>query len=123
MTSTHRILALLMLSSMLSACQTAGNGRAFSTECTALSQQLKPGQTTQAEVKLQFGEASVYRFANGFEAWTYQQTLGVPKFVSYVPVVGLLTPALPDRTEELALLFDTTGVLRKIDQRAAQAKP
>lgn len=107
--------------SLLTACQTTGNGRAFSTSGATLRQQLKPGQTTQAEVLREFGQASVYRYANGFETWTYQQTQGLPKFVSYLPVVGLLAPALPDRTRELALLFDAQGVLRKLDLRAASS--
>lgn len=119
MKNALRISLGLVITCLMAACQTAGNGHAFSTSATTLNQQLQPGRTTQAEVLREFGQASVYRFANGFEAWTYQQTQGVPKFVSFLPVVGLLAPALPDRTDELALLFDTKGVLCKVDLRAA----
>lgn len=119
MTRALPLTACALTLGLLTACQTTGNGRAFGASAAALNQQLKPGQTTQAEVLREFGQASVYRYANGFEAWTYQQTQGLPKFVSYLPVVGLLAPALPDRTSELAMLFDAQGVLRKVDLRSA----
>ncbi len=101
----------------LSACQSLGNGQAFRQSSTERAQTLRPGVSTREQVRRDLGEASVYRFADGCEAWTYQSTSGLPKWVQFVPYLNLLPIDYSVRTTELALLFDPQGVLRKVEQR------
>lgn len=109
--------ALVVAVGVLSGCQTVGNGQAMNIKPDESSPQLQIGTSTKGAVATALGVGSVYHLANGYEVWTYQKTSGVPKFVNYIPIVGLLTPSVPDRTTELALLFGPDGVLRNIDWR------
>ena len=82
---------------------------------------LQIGRTVQADVQRALGTASVYRMADGAQVWTYQRTEGVPKFVQFVPGLNLLPIDFRERTTELALLFDSHGVLRNVDWRGGHA--
>lgn len=105
-----------VLASALCACQSVGNGQAFAPDRPGSASLLQIGTTSKAQAEQAYGQASVHRFANGYEAWTYQKTAGVPKFVNYVPYVNLFTPRLEGRTSELALLFDPAGILRQVER-------
>lgn len=111
--------ALLLLAS-LAACQSVGNGRAFEQSPAERQQALKPGVSTRDDVRRELGDPRIYQFDNGYEAWTYQSTTGIPKWVQFVPYLGLLPLDYAARTKELALLFDPQGVLRKVEWRAGQ---
>jgi hypothetical protein len=100
----------------LCGCQTIGNGRAFSAGSTEV-RAIRLNQSTKEDVERQFGRAKVYRFANGYETWAYQKTEGIPRFVDYVPVIGVFTQFINDRVIEVAFLFDSQGILRNIDWR------
>ncbi len=102
---------------VLAGCQSLGNGQAFAQSPEQRAQTLRPGVSTREQVQRDLGEASVYRFADGREAWAYQSTSGIPKWVQFVPYLGLLPLDYASRTTELALLFDAQGVLRKVEQR------
>jgi outer membrane protein assembly factor BamE (lipoprotein component of BamABCDE complex) len=120
MTRLHavtRTIAAALLLAALSACQSLGNGRAFQQSPEERARALRPGVTTREQVRRDLGDASVYRFADGREAWSYQSTSGLPKWVQFVPYVGLLPLDYAARTNELALLFDPQGVLRKVEWR------
>lgn len=110
---------LFVLVVALTGCQTAGNGHFLEVQPGAQSAELQIGTSTKAEVEHNFGVASVYHFANGYESWHYQKTHGMPKSAKYIPFVNLVTPDSDDRTSELALLFDGNGILRNIDWRLA----
>ena len=114
---TVRPAAAALAVAALSACQSVGNGQAFRQSSADQAQTLRPGVSTREQVRRDLGDASVYRFADGREAWTYQSTSGIPKWVQFVPYVGLLPLDYAARTTELALLFDPQGVLRKVEQR------
>lgn len=101
----------------LAACQTVGNGKAFAPVSSEGPAALRVGVSTQTEVQRDFGTASVYRFADGSQCWTYSRTAGLPRAFQYLPYVGLIPQHVADRTQELALLFDPHGVLRKVDRR------
>lgn len=104
----------------LCACQATGNGRAFGPDgagSAALTSALRIGTTTKAQAAQAYGHADVHRFDNGYEAWTYQKTSGLPKFVNDIPYVNLFAPRMDGRTSELALLFDADGILRNVDRR------
>ena len=105
----------------VSGCQSVGNGRALTSRKQA-DPLLVVGQTTKADVTHNFGEAQVQQLHDGYEVWTYQQTNGIPKFLNYLPIVGLVTPSFHDRTTELALLFGPDGVLRNVDHRGRTAR-
>ena len=114
------LFALLSLVA-LSACQSLGNGQAFHQSAAERSQALKPGLTTREQVQRELGEAHVYTFADGRQAWTYQRTSGLPKWVQFLPYLNLLPLDYSARTAELALLFDAKGVLRQVEWRAGAA--
>jgi len=65
----------------------------------------------------------VYEFDDGSQSWSYQTTTGIPKWVGFLPYVGLLPIDYASRTTELALLFDPRGVLRKMEWHAGAARP
>ena len=128
----RRLLALVATAAALAGCQTAGNGRALSlpeaersraltvgvtTRDDARAGSLKVGVTIREDALRTFGEAGVYRFADGCEAWTYSRTTGLPPWFQLLPYVGLIPQHAADRTTELALLFDPQGVLRNVDRR------
>ena len=98
-------IAVLTAALGLAGCETVGNGRVFSPGQGHLAQSVSIGRSTTADVRRQFGDASVYRLADGHQVWTYQKTDGVPGFVDYVPVVGLFTPFMPRRTSVLSEKF------------------
>ena len=111
-------MAALSVACFVGACQSSGNARAVAIDSEELGQMLKPGRTTQEDVSREFGTAIVYRFASGYETWTYKVSAEQPRFLSRVPTPGLLALISEDRTAELALLFSPDGVLRKIDRRS-----
>ena len=116
-----RTLVALLLGS-LAACQSMGNGRAFTQSDTQRSQTLKIGSTTRDDARRELGDAIVYDYDDGSQAWSYQTTTGIPKWVGFLPYLSLLPIDYADRTNELALLFDPRGVLRKMEWRAGHAK-
>jgi len=113
-----RMIAASLLLATLSACQSLGNGEAFRQSSDDRARVLRTGISTRNQVRHDLGEAFVYRFVDGREAWTYQSTSGLPKWVQFVPYVGLLPLDYTARTNELAMLFDPQGVLRKVEWRA-----
>ena len=104
-----------LLLACLAACQSMGNGRAFQQSGAERSQALRPGVSTRDTVKRDFGEAVVYEFDDGSQSWSYQTTAGLPKWVGFLPYVGLLPIDYTRRTKELLLLFDPRGILRKVE--------
>jgi len=123
MTGWSKKIGLILVCGALSACQTTGNGRAFSMDEATLTQTIKPNQSTKADVERELGKASVYQFANGYETWSYQKSVGIPRYVDYVPVLGVFTQFVGDRVTEIAFLFDPQGVLRNIDRRLIEPPP
>ena len=116
--SRLRWIAAALLLAALSACQSLGNGEAFRQSTDDRARTLRTGVSTREQVRHDLGEASVYRFADGREAWAYQSTSGLPKWVQFMPYLNLLPLDYSTRTNELALLFDPQGVLRKVEWRA-----
>ena len=109
--------AILALAVTLAGCQTAGNGTALAMPRAERDRSLKIGITTREDALRSFGEAGIYRFADGSEAWTYSRTTGLPPWFQLLPYVGLIPQHAADRTTELALLFDPKGLLRNVDWR------
>jgi hypothetical protein len=112
MTHLVRRFAVASLLSALAACQSVGNGQAFQQTEGGRTPSLKVGVSTRDDVRREFGDAKVYAFDNGFESWTYQSTSGVPRWIRFVPYLGLLPLDSLSHTKELALLFDAQGILR-----------
>ena len=121
MNHVFRPIALALIFS-LAACQSVGNGQAFSQSDTQRSQTLRIGATTREDAKRELGEAIVYEYDDGSQAWSYQTTSGIPKWVGFLPYLNLLPIDYADRTRELELSFDPKGILRKMELREGQAK-
>jgi len=108
---------MLVCGSALCGCQTIDNSHALFTDKTEITPTIQLDRSTKEDVARQFGPAKIYRFANGYETWSYQKTEGLPRFVDYLPVVGVFTQFVNNRVSEIALLFDSQGILRNIDRR------
>jgi hypothetical protein len=122
MNRCHRRTLAAMLLASLAACQSMGNGRAFTQSDTQRSQTLKIGITTRDDARRELGDAIVYDYDDGSQAWSYQTTTGIPKWVGFLPYLSLLPIDYADRTTELELLFDPRGILRKMEWRPGQTK-
>lgn len=114
------LVAVLLVT--LSACQSMGNGRAFSQSSTERSRTLQIGITSRDDVRRELGDAVIYEYDDGSQAWSYQTTTGIPKWVGFLPYLNLLPIDYADRTKELALLFDPKGILRKMEWREGRSK-
>ncbi|MDT9001970.1 hypothetical protein RQP53_22020 [Paucibacter sp. APW11] len=98
----------------LAGCTTVGNGQMKALDAQQAAQWLQPGRTSRAEAEQKLGRGSVLRFeSSGWETWHYFYKDGLPKFLDFVPVVGLVTERVESGSKELVLLFDQHGVLRK----------
>lgn len=115
------LLALTALCLGLAACTTVGNGRVQTLQPAEASALLQPGRTTRAEAERLLGAGSMLQFDSGWATSHYVYRSGLPRFLDFVPVVGLVTSAIPTPETELVLLFDPDGVLRKFRLRRAEA--
>lgn len=112
-------LLVIGLCAALASCTTVGNGRVRELQPAEASQLLRPGQTTRAEAERLLGVGTVLRFDSGWTTTHYVYRGGLPRFLDFVPVVGLVTSALDTPETELVLLFDAQGLLRKFKLRRA----
>lgn len=115
MTARHWIAAPLLLSTaLLGACTTVGNGCMRELDVPQTAELLKPGQTSREDAERLLGRGRVLRFdPSGWESWHYLDKPGLPKFVDYIPVVGLVSSRIDTGSRELVLLFDAQGRLRQ----------
>jgi len=116
-----RLIILLALPALLSACATATTPALPSAASTpeGLRAQLIPGFTTKTDVIRTMGKGSATRFDSGYEVWVYDDKQAIPELLHWLPVVGKAA-SVADATRsvhELALLFDPAGVLRKYQLR------
>ena len=112
----NRLITALLCTS-LAACTTLGNGRVQTLQAAEAGELLHTGQTTRAQAEHLLGEGRVLRFDSGWTSTHYLYRNGLPRFLDFVPVVGLVTAAVPAQETELVLLFDPDGVLRKFKLR------
>ncbi|RTL38660.1 MAG: hypothetical protein EKK53_18615 [Burkholderiales bacterium] len=116
MNRPHRLMSLLLCAALAS-CTTMGNGRVRTLQSHEAAELLQPGRTTQAEARQRLGPGSVLRFQSGWLTEQYVYRDGLPRALDFVPVVGLVTAALPAAETELVLLYSPDGVLRKFKLR------
>lgn len=107
----------LLLCAALAGCTTVGNGRVQTLRSHEAAELLQPGRTTQAEAEQLLGTGRTLRFQSGWVTEHYVYREGLPRGLDFVPVVGLVTLALPTAETELVLLFSPDGVLRKFKLR------
>ena len=119
----NRLSALpgLLLCLALCGCTTVGNGRVQTLQALEAAELLQPGRTTRAQAERLLGMGSVLRFASGWMTEHYVYRDGLPRALDVVPVIGLVTSALPNTETELVLLFSPDGVLRKFKLRRTGA--
>jgi hypothetical protein len=120
MNRTAILLLLLACVACLGACTTVGNGQMKILTQKSTGQLLVAGQTSRPEVERSLGQGRALRFDSGYEVWVYefQGSQGLPRWVNYLPVVGLVTTyvprkATPATAKELRILFDQQGVVKK----------
>jgi hypothetical protein len=110
-------LFLIVLCAGLASCTTAGNGRMMTLQPSEAGQLLQPGKTTRAEAEHLLGAGTVLRFDSGWSTTHYVYRDWPPRFLDFVPVVGLVSSAMDTSETELVLLFDEQGLLRKFKLR------
>jgi outer membrane protein assembly factor BamE (lipoprotein component of BamABCDE complex) len=114
-----RAAMLLLLTGLggLDACTTVGNGQMKVLTQKSTGQLLVSGQTSRAEVERSLGKGNSFHFDSGYEVWVYefQGKQGLPQWVNYVPLVGLVTTYVPRKPteKELRILFDQRGIVQK----------
>jgi hypothetical protein len=110
---------LLLLTGLggLGACTTVGNGQMKVLTQKSTGQLLVPGQTSRTEVERSLGQGKAFHFDSGYEVWVYefQGKQGLPQWVNYVPLVGLVATYVPRKSteKELRILFDQQGIVQK----------
>ena len=110
-------LFLILFCTALAACTTPGNGRVRELKPAEAGELLQPGVTTRADAERLLGIGSTLRFDSGLTTVHYVYRQGLPRVLDFLPVVGLVTSAIPATETELVLLFDTDGVLRRFKLR------
>lgn len=110
-------LLIAWLGGGLTACTTVGNGRVQTLQPTETAELLHPGKTTRVDAERLLGVGKVLRFDSGWVTTHYIYRNGLPRFLDFVPVVGLVTSAIDTPETELVLLFDERGLLRKFKLR------
>ena len=110
-------LLLLGLATVVASCTTVGEGRAREPQPAEASQLLQPGRTTLAEAERLLGAGRALRLDSGWSTLHYVYRDGLPRFLNFVPIVGLVTSSIATPETELVLLFDEQGQLRKFKLR------
>lgn len=105
-------LAALLVAALTGCATNAPANRPLIDERT-LEARITQGVTTRADILATFGIATVVAFNSGYEVWIYKDATGAPRFLRYVPVVGLGAGLIADRKRELVILFGPDGVVRK----------
>ncbi len=79
----------------------------------ALAQRIVVGQTTKTELDAAFGAAPAVKFGSGDDIWVYQDRAADPASARRHRVATLLASAMSSRAQELVILFDRAGVVKK----------
>ncbi|WP_310618609.1 hypothetical protein [Flexibacterium corallicola] len=109
---SHNIPLILTVILGLAACASAGNETLRSETQVSLDQKFEKGVTTKEQVKTSFGQPQTLNFTDsGNEVWKYRHVRAKAKATNFIPVVDLLAGGQDLKTKELALFFDTNGVL------------
>lgn len=112
-----RLFFLSLICAGLTACTTVGNGRARDLQPAEATELLRPGSTTRADAERLLGAGTELRLDSGWATTRYVYRNGLPRFLDFVPILGLATSAIQTPETELVLLFDPQGVLRKLKLR------
>ena len=94
-------LHLILVSALLAGCATQAPSPGTVVAADRFSQLVVPGRTTRAELLAAFGPTKSVAFDSGYQAWLYSAGAG------------------GGRSEELVLLLDRDGIVRKMRRRPA----
>ncbi|GHB44509.1 hypothetical protein GCM10007094_37300 [Pseudovibrio japonicus] len=108
----HVILAL-GLGLIVSGCASVGNESLRHLTREDLESQLENGKTTKEDVRIALGEPNTTDFTDsGNEIWKYKHVRTKARVENFIPVVDLLASGQDVMTKEVALFFDSDGLLR-----------
>jgi hypothetical protein len=105
--------SVLLCCLAMNGCTTVGNGEVKALTQGSAAVLIVPGTTTQAEVAHALGNGRSVKFRSGCEVWLYDYTTGIPAFVHFIPIVGLVTTRMGVQGTELRILFDEHGIVKK----------
>jgi len=94
-----RLHLLLVGALLLAGCATQAPQPGTVVALDRFSQLVVPGRTTRAELLAAFGPTKTVAFDSGYQAWVYAASVG------------------GGRSEELVLLLDRDGIVRKMRRR------
>jgi outer membrane protein assembly factor BamE (lipoprotein component of BamABCDE complex) len=102
----------------LAGCASSGSEQIKNQTQTSISQQLKEGVTTKAEVQDILGNPGSTTFTDkGGEIWVYKHAHATPKAQNFIPIVNLISRGADVKVKELAIFFDVKGVVSKYTLR------
>jgi outer membrane lipoprotein-sorting protein len=108
-----RVLALLVLSSILNGCVSSGNESIADATGASVASQLIKGKTTQADVRRLYGDPIKTSFtSSGSESWEYEFTRMQSKPTNFIPYVSLVHSGAEGDKKSLVILFDKAKVVQ-----------
>jgi hypothetical protein len=100
--------SLVLATALFTGCAAkTGNEKLQDVTQNSVSNMLKNGTTTKAEVRANFGEPEYIGFMdNGLERWQYNHSRSVEKGINYIPVVNWFVRGTNNTKKTLIVLFD-----------------
>ena len=114
---------LLCLCGSIGGCATAGNDSLRKETEASVSDKIKPGETTKAEVKGMFGSPLTTSYTDsGMEIWKYELAKISADATSYIPVVSIFAASSSGKKKELVVFFDEKDVVKKYNMSESDVK-
>ncbi|QUS56356.1 outer membrane protein assembly factor BamE [Pseudovibrio brasiliensis] len=108
-----KIMISVALAASLAACASVGNENIRKETAATVATKLTKGKTTKDDVAKLFGSPDTVDFSDsGNEIWKYQHVRSQPKVENFIPVVDILAGGQDLQKKELALFFNSRGVLK-----------
>ncbi|CDG83572.1 hypothetical protein [Janthinobacterium agaricidamnosum] len=71
------------------------------------------GKTTRGDLDAALGNATVLSLDPGYEVWVYKNQIKSGPMARLLPTFSASVLMMPQRTREVAVMFDPAGVVRK----------
>ena len=110
----NKLIILFATVLILGGCASAGNQSLKAETEATMSQKLKEGQTTKAEVRSMFGSPLETSFTDGgAEIWKYQLDDVSADAVNFIPIVNLFGSSYSGTRKELVIMFDQNDIIKR----------
>lgn len=79
----------------------------------AIYSSITVGKTTRGDLDAALGAATVLSFDPGYEVWVYKNEIRSGAMAALLPTLSAAALMTPQRTREVAVMFDMAGRVRK----------